>query len=75
MTAEAFRDTIFQLLRAEPFVPFEVELTTGEVLQVEEPNWVATSGTGGSFWTGDGPLISFDPRNTVRFVTRQPAST
>jgi hypothetical protein len=72
MTVQEFEETIFRLLRAEPFESFDVELVTGEVLQVEQPEWVATTGNCASFWTGDGPLISFDPRNTRRFASRMP---
>lgn len=72
MTVDEFREALFRLLRREPFQPFEIELDSGEILRVEQPEWVATNGTAGSYWTGSGPLVSFDARNTRRLGSELP---
>ncbi len=69
MTASEFEETIFRLLRTEPFVPFEVELTDGRVIHVEIPDHIATSGPNAVFWKFDDEgLIDLYPSNTLRMT-------
>lgn len=66
MTPAEFEQTIFRLLRREPFVPFDVVLDDGRRLHIDRAEAVATSGPVATIWPEPEGLIKFDSNNTVR---------
>ena len=66
MTAGEFHTRMLSLLRRTPFEPFEVELTGGERLLVEQPEMVATNGGTAVFGAPDGEVVIFDWSTTRR---------
>jgi hypothetical protein len=59
MTREAVEAAIIEWIHREPFVPFQVELTSGEVVLVPHPR-LAVNATGAGFIGPDGGLIDID---------------
>jgi hypothetical protein len=72
MTAPEFTDSVLRLLRQRPFVPFEVELTSGERFVVHRPGTVACDGGGAAFIDDEGELHFFDYTDTKRLEVVPP---
>jgi hypothetical protein len=49
MDRETFEETLRTILRRKPFVPFVVELSTGEQILIEEPTVAFSDGFAGYF--------------------------
>ncbi len=65
MTAKEFHERILSLIRRRPFVPFEVELISGERFIVDRPHAVACDGGSAIFGEADdGPIHLFDYTDT-----------
>jgi hypothetical protein len=73
MTANEFHNQILELLRREPFAPFEIELLDGTVLHVTHPEMVCTSGGGGAFAGPDGEIVLLSWRETKRLGPKAPS--
>jgi hypothetical protein len=74
MTAQEFTTQMLELLRRRPFVPFDVELVTGERFTIDRED--VTSCDGGSAIFGekdDGPIHLFDYVDTKKI--HRPAET
>ena len=66
MTAEQVEEKVIELIHREPFVPFVVEMTDGQSLQIPHPR-LAINGGGAVFFGTDGGLVDFDFK-TVRSI-------
>jgi hypothetical protein len=58
MTAEHVEQRIIELIYRQPFVPFVVEMTDGELLEISHPR-LAINGGGAGFFGPDGGLVDF----------------
>lgn len=68
MTQTEFHEAMLNLLRQEPFAPFDIELTDGRVVHVAIPEEIATN-AGTAIWgapDGNSELIFIDYRTTRR---------
>jgi hypothetical protein len=59
MTAEQVEEKVIELIHREPFLPFVVEMTNGELLDVRHPR-LAINGGGAVFFGPDGGLVDFE---------------
>ena len=66
MTPEQVEEKVIELIHREPFVPFVVEMTDGQSLEVPHPR-LAINGQGAGFIGPDGGLVDFDFK-TVRAI-------
>ena len=76
MSVEQFERELRLLLRAEPFQPFEVVVSDGRTIYVDEPA-VAFGGGRGGFIGPDEQLVEFfDCENVIEFrpATMEPRS-
>jgi hypothetical protein len=69
MNTTHFGDTLRDLLRRQPFQPFEVELAHGEHFTVDRADAVALNGDSAGFIAEDGSIHFFTSENTARFVS------
>lgn len=69
MTPEQVEEKIIQLIHREPFIPFVVEMTDGQLLTVPHPR-LAINGGGAGFIGPDGGLVDFEFKTvrSIRFV-------
>jgi hypothetical protein len=60
---------VIELIHREPFVPFVVEMTDGQILEIPHPR-LAINGGGAGFIGPDGGLVDFEFANvrSIRFV-------
>ncbi|MBI3410654.1 MAG: hypothetical protein HY040_20145 [Planctomycetes bacterium] len=66
MTPEQVEAKVIELIHREPFVPFVVEMTNGQSLEVLHPR-LAINGGGAVFFGPDGGLVDFEFK-TVRSI-------
>jgi hypothetical protein len=66
MTPEQVEGKVIELIHRDPFVPFLVEFSDGEVLEVPHPR-LAINGGGAGFIGPDGGLVDFEFK-TVRCI-------
>jgi hypothetical protein len=66
MSPEQVEARIIELIRTEPFVPFVVQMTDGQSLEIPHPR-LAISGGGAVFFGPDGGLVDFEFQ-TVRAI-------
>jgi hypothetical protein len=66
MTPEQVEESVIELIHREPFVPFVVEMTDGQSLEIPHPR-LAINGGGAVFLGPDGGLVDFE-FNTVRAI-------
>lgn len=59
MTPEQVEKKVIELIYREPFMPFVVEMTNGENLEVPHPR-LAINGGGAVFFGPDGGLVDFE---------------
>jgi hypothetical protein len=59
MTADQVEARVIELIHHEPFVPFVIEMTDGQCLEVPHPR-LAINGGGAGFIGPDGGLVDFD---------------
>jgi hypothetical protein len=59
MTREQIEEKLIGLIHQEPFIPFQVEMTDGEVLVVPHPR-LAINSSGAGFIGLDGGLVDID---------------
>jgi hypothetical protein len=64
MTATEFTDTVLSMLRRRPFIPFTVELVSGERYIVKRPDKAACDGGSAGFSDDDGEIYFFDYTDT-----------
>jgi hypothetical protein len=72
MTAQEFHERILSLLRLRPFVPFEVELTSGRKLLIDRHDAVSANAGKAGFTDAAGELHFFDYTTTRRLGTDVP---
>jgi hypothetical protein len=58
MTPEQVEAKVIELIHREPFLPFVVEMTDGQVLEIPHPR-LAINGGGAGFFGPDGGLVDF----------------
>jgi len=66
MTPEQVEEKVIELIHREPFVPFVLEMTDGQSLEVPHPR-LAINGGGAGFIGPDGGLVDFEFK-TVRSI-------
>jgi hypothetical protein len=66
MTPEQVEEKVIKLIHREPFVPFVVEMTDGQCLEIPHPRLSINAG-GALFLGPDGGLVDFE-FNTVRAI-------
>ena len=66
MTPEQVEEKLIELIHREPFVPFVVEMTDGQMLEVPQPR-LAINGGGAVFIGPDGGFVDFEFK-TVRAI-------
>jgi hypothetical protein len=66
MTPQQVEERVIELIHREPFVPFIVEMTDGQCLDVPHPR-LAINGGGAGFIGPDGGLVDFEFK-TVRSI-------
>lgn len=59
MTPEQVEEKVIELIHREPFVPFVVELTDGQFLEILHPR-LSINGGGAMFFGPDGGLVDFE---------------
>jgi hypothetical protein len=59
MTPEQVEEKVIALIHHEPFVPFIVEMTDGQLLEIPHPR-LAINGGGAVFFGPDGGLVDFE---------------
>ena len=59
MSPEEVEARVIELKHAEPFVPYVVELKSGESLEITYPG-LAINGGGAGFFGPDGGLVDFE---------------
>ena len=59
MTRQQVEAEVIQLIHREPFVPFVVEMSDGNSIEILHPRLALTSG-GAVFFGTDGGLVDFD---------------
>ena len=59
MTPEQVEERIIELIHRDPFVPFVVEMTDGQSLEIAHPR-LAINGGGAGFIGPDGGLVDLD---------------
>lgn len=69
MTPEQVEEKVIDLIHREPFVPFVVEMSDGQTLEVPHPR-LAINGNGAGFIGPDGGLVDFEFGNvrSIRFI-------
>lgn len=69
MTPEQVEEKVIELIHREPFVPFVVEMTDGQSLEVPHPR-LAINGGGAVFFGPDGGLVdfAFQTVRSIRFI-------
>jgi hypothetical protein len=66
MSPEQVEEKVIELIHREPFVPFVVELQSGQRLEVPHPRLAINAG-GAGYIGRDGGLVDFD-FNSVRSI-------
>ncbi len=66
MTPEQVEEKVIELIHRHPFVPFVVEMTDGQSLEVPHPRLAINAG-GAGFFGPDGGLVDIDFK-TVRSI-------
>jgi hypothetical protein len=66
MTIQQVEEKIIELIHREPFMPFVVEMTNGESLEIPHPR-LAINGGGAGFVGTEGGLVDFE-FNSVRSI-------
>ena len=66
MSPQEVEEKVIELIHREPFVPFVVEMTDGQALQIPHPR-LAINGGGAMFLGPDGGLVDIDFK-TVRSI-------
>ena len=68
MTPEQVEVQVIELIHREPFVPFVVEMTDGQFLEIPHPR-LAINGGGAGFIGPDGGLVDFEFKSvrSIRF--------
>jgi hypothetical protein len=76
MSIEQFERELRELLRAEPFQPFEIVVSSGRTIYIDEPAIAFGGGKGGFIGPGDAPVEFFDSAEVVEFrpATMEPRS-
>jgi hypothetical protein len=59
MAPDQVEAKVIELIHREPFVPFVVEMTDGQVLEIPHPR-LAINGGGAGFIGPDGGLVDFE---------------
>ena len=67
MTAEHFETTL-DVLMAQPFKPFAVELNTGQRIEIDQPRAVSSRGGYAVFTSPGGVLVMFDHESVNQFI-------
>lgn len=57
MTEDIFLQTLRKNLRRTPFVPFQIELSNGQVIDIEQPRGLVVGGDSAVRITDDGDMI------------------
>jgi hypothetical protein len=75
MTKHLFEQTLRELLHNEPFIPFVVELETGEQIQIAEPTLAFSNGFAG-YLSPEYEIIDFRCENVrdIRPLPKEPVS-
>jgi hypothetical protein len=73
MTSEQVEEKVIELIHRVPFVPFVVDLTGGQSLEVPHPR-LAINGGGAGFIGSDGGLVDFEFKS-VRSIRLLDAET
>jgi hypothetical protein len=74
MNRPDFESVIKQKISAQPFVPFVVELLTGERVSIEDPKAFRCQGGAAAYAPIDGQLDIFDYRSVRAVEVLVPAS-
>jgi hypothetical protein len=66
---EEFDQTLRKLVKAEPFVPFEVEMDDGRRIPIRQPNLAFGGGSAGFIDPDyeDGAIVDFSHQHVVGF--------
>jgi hypothetical protein len=69
MTPDQVEKKVIELIHRQPFIPFVVEMTNGESLEIPHPR-LAINGGGAVFFGPDGGLVDFEFKTvrSIRFV-------
>jgi hypothetical protein len=73
MTPKQVEEKLTELTHRKPFARFVVELTTGELLEIANPN-VSFDDEGALFFGSDGGLVEFDFRNVRAIRSKKPGA-
>ena len=75
MTPQQVEERLCQLKNRKPFVPFVVELTDGQLLEVHTRG-IAINAGGAGFFGADGALTDFEFANVrdIRFLSQESAA-
>lgn len=68
MTEEQFERTLRELLQRRPYKPFRVALVGGEVIEIDDPQYVARDGGTAGYINAAGVPFAFDYQNVVEFI-------
>jgi hypothetical protein len=69
MTPEQVEAKVIELIHRQPFVPFVVEMTDGQSLEIPHPR-LSINGGGAGFFGLDGGLVDFEFKNvrSIHFI-------
>jgi hypothetical protein len=70
VTPEQVEARVIELIHREPFVPFAVEMTDGQCLEIPHPR-LSINGGGAGFIGPDGGIVDFEFK-TVRAIRSSP---
>ena len=68
MTRDQVEDKVIELIHREPFLPFVLEMTSGQLLEIRHAR-LAINGGGAVFLGPDGGLVDFEFKSvrSIRF--------
>ena len=75
MNPSQFDESLKDLLRRRPFVPFEVALLDGKRIIVDRPDAVSVDGGSAGFIADDGTIHFFDSKVVQKLGTLNGVST
>jgi hypothetical protein len=75
MTPEQVEEKIIQLIHRQPFFPFVVEMTDGQLLEIPHPR-LAINGGGAVFIGPDGGFVDFEFNRvrSIRMMSSEPVT-
>jgi hypothetical protein len=73
MTPDEFFNELRRQCDRTPYRPFTVELTSGERVEVDDPEGLAFAGGFATFIPEEGDLVEFAHSDVARIITAEPA--